>query len=85
VIYTGFIIATRKHLVKGHKKLDCYLLTTLILLGLSIIIIQIDTIYYIFTESIPDIVDILVRSYSSQLFEKLGIFVDIARLSIILI
>jgi uncharacterized membrane protein len=34
---------------------------------------------------VPDIIEKLVIAYPNQLFEKLGIFVDIARLSIILI
>ncbi|TNV79236.1 hypothetical protein FGO68_gene462 [Halteria grandinella] len=88
VIYLFFIVASQKYINKGeNSKLDAYLFATLVLVGLSVAVIQLDNVYYMISwgHSVPDSFDILVSGYPNQYFEKLGIFVDIARLSIVLI
>jgi len=58
---------------------------TLICIGVSLILITVNPIYYIITKkTFPILILVLVGHFSTTL-EKIGIIIDIARLSIILI
>lgn len=49
---------------KNGIALDIYMTSTLALIGISIAIIQIDTIYYVIKgESLPDVLNVLVTGY----------------------
>ena len=54
---------------------------TLILLGMSTVVMQIDNIYY--DKMIQDLVHYFVE-FIYQSLEKIGIFLDIARLTLLL-
>ena len=84
-MFSAFLFLARRLLLKQRKSLDIHMKATLVFIGLSLVVIQMDTLYFfIFGNSIPPLFDVLLTGYPNQFLEKTGIFIDIARLSIVI-
>ncbi len=90
IIYLIFITRIARSLHLNKKKIDKFVCTTLILIGISIILLQITIVMLMFfhddfnNTTLISIVQFLSTDFSRGI-ENVGIFVDIIRLRLILI
>ena len=84
-VFAVFLIFTVRLLRRNNQKLDIYMTTTLTCVGISIILIIVGVSYDRISEE--DTPNIFVREVGqlTEDVEKIGIFVDIARLTILVI
>ena len=84
-VFAVFLIFTVRLLRRNNQKLDIYMTTTLTCVGISILLIIVGVSYDRISEE--DTPNIFVREVGqlTEDVEKIGIFVDIARLTILVI
>ena len=86
ITFIIFLIGTRRLLQRNNQSLDDYMKWTLILLFTSLLLSNCEFLSYLMNdEPLKSIFNTWLPGYPQQLLEKIAIFIDIARLLVIIV